>query len=274
MLEPENTHPAQSGGLLVVMAGQSNMLGHARATDGSIPRNRAVFAWSNEGPDGSWDIAAVGRAPFNPKAKSNNAGLHFADHLQRHHGVPVYLVGTPENGSTLLSWSASDARNMQRLLTEIAFALETDALREAGVRKADSFIWIQGESDDERATMVTEPKLSTLEAYRTGFCAMVDMLVAQPWWSTEETLLIASELVEDGWLSARNDFYGNRALWPTNCRMAVVLSAGLTHIGDGAHYDGAALAEIGRRMAAVRGAVKPGATDAFEPPETIREQRG
>ena len=50
------------------------------------------------------------------------------------------------------------------------------------------------------------------------------------------------------WLSAHNDFYAAPAQWADIREMSVISSAGLEDIGDGAHYAGVALQEMGRRM--------------------------
>lgn len=239
---------------LVLFAGQSNMLGHAKALDGDKPVNDCVLAWSNEEDGGVWRRAELGRSPFNERpGQPNNAALHFADRLQRDTQASVYLVGCPVNGSTLLSWSTPQAPNMARFLTNVAAALETPELKNANVRHADTLLWSQGESDDDGATMVKEPKVATLESYAAEFRGMVGYLRAQTWWLPEKSKLVASELVDDGWLDARNDFYRSSEHWPEDCLMGVSSSVGMGHVGDRAHYNGEALQMMGIRMYEVRG---------------------
>lgn len=240
-------------GYLVLFGGQSNMLGHYKAVEGQKPSNDRVFAWSNEGSSGGWRRAELGTAPFNQRpGLPNNPALHFADHLQKDTGRPVYLVGLPVNGSTLLSWSSGGAENMARLVSELKIALETPELRAAKINRVDSFLWSQGESDDIGATMVNEEKLTTLDSYRSEFQLLISYIVDQPWWSQEVSKFLGCELMDNGWLSARNDFYRDRKNWPTNCVMDVVSSVGLDDVGDKAHYNGYALEEIGARMFELR----------------------
>lgn len=241
----------KQNGLLVALAGQSNMLGHIKAVDGPKIRNSAVLAWSNEGSRGTWDIAQPGKPPFNTHSQANSAGLHFADTLQKMLRMPIYLLGRPVNGSNLLSWSKPASPNFIYLANELDWALKSDQLIDSNICTVDSLLWIQGESDDARATMVKEPKLATLEEYRDGFIAMTDLLKSQSWWS-DESRFFAAELVDNGAYSARNDFYRDRSLWPNDFKMSVVSSVGLTDIGDRAHYDGNSLAQIGYRMAKLR----------------------
>ena len=238
---------------LVVFAGQSNMLGHRSATDGQKPINSRVFAWSDDGREASWRIAELGRPPFNTAVgQPNNAALHFADALQRKSGGRVHLIGRPINGSTLLSWSSPTASNMAQLLADIAAGIDALPPLDGSNWKVDSFLWCQGESDDEGATMVKERKVATLAAYRSEFERLVQILQAQSWWSAESSKFIAAELVANGWLAARNDFYGDPSQWPAGLKMGVAPSADLGDIGDRAHFNGKALATMGLRMHTVR----------------------
>ena len=110
---------------------------------------------------------------------------------------------------------------------EIGCALQSDELRRAEVDQIDSFLWAQGESDDVSATMVKEPRLTTLADYKCEFHRMVRLISGLPWWSLKQTKLIAAELVQGGWLSSRNDFYTEPAHWPHECLMGVASSEGL-----------------------------------------------
>jgi|GEM_PF-3422801 len=240
-------------GYLVLFAGQSNMVGHRNAVGGCKPVNKDVLAWSHDGGEAAWRIANLGHSPFNTvPGQPNNPALHFADALQKATGKTVYLVGRPVNGSTMLSWSAPDAGNMAAFLKDVATALADLKTRTGRDWTADSVLWCQGESDDDGATMVKEPKVASLPDYRREFGRLIDTMRAQPWWSGGTTKVIAAELVDDGWLSARNDFYRDPSQWPGGLAMGVSSSAGLSSVGDNAHFDGASLAEIGRRMYAVR----------------------
>lgn len=238
---------------LVVFAGQSNMLGHRSATDGAKPVNINVFAWSDDGREASWRVAELGKPPFNTSVgQPNNAALHFADTLQRKSGGRVYIIGRPINGSTLLSWSSQTAPNMVQLLADVAAGIRALSPAGRGTWKVDSFLWWQGESDDEGATMVKDRKLTTLAAYRAEFLRLVQTLQSQSWWSAENSKFIAAQLVANGWLAARNDFYGDSSQWPAGLRMGVAPSADLGDVGDRAHFDGRALAAMGLRMHTVR----------------------
>ncbi|MCH9806521.1 MAG: sialate O-acetylesterase [Alphaproteobacteria bacterium] len=252
-------------GRLVVFAGQSNMLGHAKATDGGKPVNDRLLAWPGGAGCGAWRRAELGRAPFHEATGSpNNPALHFGNLLQRETGDTVFLVGRPINASTILSWSSAGASNMRKLIQEIDAAIARDEARDAGIKFVDSFVWLQGECDDERATMVLEPKVASLNAYRAEFGKMVRDLQGKPWWSAGRTKLICGELVQNGSLSARNDFYANRKLWPTECLMGAAPSKGLEDIGDGTHYTGSALEEMGGRMLKVWRELSAGPTASQE----------
>ncbi len=233
-------------GRLVLFGGQSNMLGHRLATDGDKPTSPRVLAWDNRGPEGSWEMAELGRAPFNPRPeKPNNAALHFAARLAERTGDPVYLVGHAVNGSSILSWEDENADDLARLIRECTHAVASAELRTAGVGRVDTMLWHQGETDEPGATMVSWPRLTTLPDYRAAFEHLRAALARQTWWA-EGTRFIAGELVRDGWLSERNDFYRAGAL---NGRYdAVVSSEGLGHVGDAAHFDGRALQDLGERM--------------------------
>lgn len=244
-----NEERADRAPVLVVFAGQSNMVGHSTAVDGDKPINHKVLAWNNGGETGRWVTARLGQAPFNPApGQPNNSALHFADLVQRHSGRAVYLVGRPVNGSTLLSWSSLGAPNMARLIGELERALASRELREPNVTHVNSFLWVQGEGDDVGATMIKEPKVTTLREYSSHFHHMVEELGSRPWWQPARTNVIAGELVSNGWLSARNDFYGDPAQWRSIPRMGVARSEGLMHTGDRAHYCGSALQQLGVRM--------------------------
>lgn len=241
------TDPAR--GRLVIFGGQSNMLGHRLATGGAKPVSPRVWAWSNEGAEGRWRVAELGQAPFNPVRgpdgeAANNAALHFAVLLAERLDEDVYLVGHAVNGSTILTWEGEVAENLSRLITETNYALHSPELQEAGIDRVDTMLWHQGESDEPAATMVPT-RLHTLEDYRAAFERMRAALARQPWW-TGETRFIAGELVRDGWLSARNDFWSAGGLrGPLD---AVASSEGLGHTGDAAHFDGESLQALGRRM--------------------------
>ncbi|WP_183094979.1 sialate O-acetylesterase [Nocardioides stalactiti] len=247
------TEPARRG-RLVVFGGQSNMLGHRTATDGAKPTSSLVRAWDNGGAAGTWRQAELGHPPFNvlgnPKGDpadgpANNAALHFAVALAERTGDPVLLVGAPVNGSSIVSWQDESAVNLERLLTECRHALASEEAVAAGVTHADTMLWHQGETDDEGAWMVKDPRLTDLPSYVAAFERMRSTLARQSWWA-DDTRFIAGELVRDGWLSARNDFYGAGAL--NGPRDAVVSSEGLGHVGDRAHFDGRALQLLGERM--------------------------
>jgi len=225
------------------------MVGHSRATGGAKPSNPNIFTWSNGVAEGRWNQAALGSSPFNEKpGKPNNIAWHYADRLQHEYGGKVYLIGRPINGSTLLSWLDPDRENLGAFLEEVDAALSKAPWGKDDRVIADSFLWSQGESDDVEATMIKTPKHDSLLTYKAGFANLIECLDSQPWFSRSETHFIATELVDNGWLSARNDFYRNQAHWPSGLNMHVAPSAGLNDIGDGAHYDGKSLAEIGKRM--------------------------
>ncbi|MCH9809543.1 MAG: sialate O-acetylesterase [Alphaproteobacteria bacterium] len=242
--------PEKTAKYLVVFAGQSNMLGHRLATGGDKVVNPDVSAWA---PDRGWQVARHGTAPFNTRGDSpNNAALQFADTLQRAKGGRVYLVGNPVNGSSIVSWRNARAENLAELLHRVAAALASPELAGPGERYVDSLLWCQGESDDPSATMVEAPRLMERDAYVEAFAELAEVLMAQRWWDVRSSRFLASEMVEDGWLSARNDFYRMPALWPEGLRMAVSPSAGMGHVGDRAHFDGPALVEMGHRLFALR----------------------
>lgn len=240
------TPAERPGGRLVLFGGQSNMFGHRLATDGDKPLSPSVRAWDNRGPDGSWDVAELGHPPFNPRPdKPNNAALHFAVKLAERTGEPVYVLGHAVNGSSIVSWQDEGAVNLRRLLVECSHALATPELRAAGIDRVDTMLWHQGETDDAGATMVKDPRLTDLAGYRAAFRQLRAVLGRQPWWD-DDTRFIAGELVRDGWLSARNDFYSAGAL--NGPRDAVASSEGLGHVGDAAHFNGRALQILGERM--------------------------
>jgi len=241
------TTPTAPGapGRLVLFGGQSNMLGHRLATEGDKPISPLVFAWDNGGAEGRWRVAELGRPPFNPAGEAaNNLALHFAVNLADKTGEAVYLVGHAVNGSSILTWRGEASDNLGQLISEVDHALASKALHAAGITRASTMLWHQGESDDEEAWMVPE-RLTTLADYRDAFEHLRSVLAEQPWWA-EETRFIAGELVRDGWLSARNDFYSAGALGGRYD--AVVSSEGLGHTGDAAHFDGRALQTLGERM--------------------------
>lgn len=243
---------SESTPLLVAFAGQSNMVGHSAAIDGEKPVNRKVLAWNNAGENGRWVTAQLGQSPFNlAPGQPNNLALHFADHLQRRIGRPIYLVGRPVNAATLLSWSRLSSPNMARLVRELEYALASSELQAAGVSHVDCLLWSQGESDDVEATMVKDPKVATLNEYSAEIRSMMKELGSRPWWRPPRSKFIASELVSNGWLAARNDFYGDAAQWQSIAGMGVARSEGLTHVGDRAHFSGASLQMMGERMFAV-----------------------
>lgn len=237
---------------LVLFAGQSNMFGHYKATDGDKPTHPNVFAWDNKGEDGHWHSAELGRAPFNPsEGAPNNAACHFGVGLAELFNQQIFLVGCPVSGSSILSWSAADASNMARLLEQVSCALKSQELQSAGVDFVDTMLWHQGETDDPGATMVKETRVMCLADYKAAFDSMIHVLRAQPWWH-DTTRFIAGELVRNGWLAARNDFYQDSSLWPADLAMAVVSSEGLADIGDRAHLTGLALQQMGVRMVQAR----------------------
>lgn len=249
---PTTPHPKaramteqRSGGRLILFGGQSNMLGHRLAADGDEPTSPRVLAWDNGGADGSWHVAELGRAPFNPvPERPHNAALHFAVRMAERTGEPVYLVGHAVNGSSIVSWQDETAENLARLISECDHALASPELRAAGVDHVDTLLWHQGESDEPGAWMVPD-RLQTLPEYVAAFERMRATLARQPWWR-DDTRFIAGELVRDGWLSERNDFYLAGAL--NGPRDAVASSEGLDHVGDAAHFDGPALRALGERM--------------------------
>ena len=242
--------PEQDGkSRLIVFAGQSNMLGHAKATGCPKPLSSVIRVWNNAGNAGAWVSAQLGFPPFNTRPGApNNAALVFACLLQEATGGEVFLAGLPVNGSTLLSWCEPTSPNMARLLREMDCAISSPDLRDAGVTQADTFLWHQGESDDPGATMVKEAKLADTAAYARGFHHMIAGLAAQAWWRPVRTNIIAGELVSGGWLSARNDFYCNRNLWSGLSPMGVASSEGLTDVGDRAHFDCMGLTGLGKAM--------------------------
>lgn len=233
----------------VAFAGQSNMLGHSRSVCGTKPSNSKIYVWRTDGDQPEWATAGLGAPPFNVTPDMpNNAALHFADRLQKTTGGTVYLIGHAVNASTLLSWSSAHAQNMSHLLKLVRDAFASPALKDAGLTCLDALLWHQGESDDIEATMVSDEKCATLVKYSREFHKMAELLTEQPWWNDDTTALIAGELIKNGWLSARNDFYSAPEEWQDIANMSVASSDSLEDIGDNAHFSGKSLQELGERM--------------------------
>lgn len=209
---------------VVVAGGQSNMVGGA----GGAPQ---VLE-----PDVMMYDAATGTiVPSHYPNARNNLYLPYANELAETLGRPVLVVAGPVSGSRIDTWLESGSGGNWAALD----ASVQNALALVGQDHADSFLWLQGESDFPIET--------------EDFVALLTELIGQvrdASWAGDAMAMLIGELSREGVHATQNQAMQLMELAMRNDPLLrFVSSTGLTSADlNGVHFDGASLLEYGHRF--------------------------
>ncbi len=221
--------------VIVVAAGQSNMLGAGGGGDLTLSGN--VVAWDWVGGTlvpADYDAPpAGGEGVRTGTATRNNLYFPFAESISAELGQPVLVVARPVSGSSIDSWLASEGgSNWANLEADIR-----DALAATGQESVDAFLWHQGEADFNLTT----------EAYRARFEELVAQVRTADWGGADVPLL-AGELSRGGLNHHQNTALQAIETDNDDPYLTFVSSTGLaTFDATQVHFTGEALVEFGQR---------------------------
>jgi hypothetical protein len=217
---------------LVLMAGQSNMVGYHSRIDELAPRWRrpvpgaAIWRrgqWRQLGPD-----AANAQSAFGPE-------IGFAHHWTTLRGPGLGIVKLARTATWLATdWDPAKPDGLYARLVA-----RTRAALCAGPARLRGLIWMQGEAD------ALDP--ATAIAYGANFHRFVECLRAD--------LGVPDLPVVVGIINPPADPFAHAAPVRNSLRrsgivgVSAISCAGLTRKTDGLHYDGSGLMRLGRRFA-------------------------
>lgn len=222
---------------VVVVGGQSNMLGAGGGGDLTIDPNVMAFDWVH-GQVIAADYAlppAGGEGVRTGTTIRNNLYYPFANEVSAELDRPVLVVAQPVSGSRISTWLASGTgENWAALSGNVDAALA--AVHQDSV---DAFLWHQGEGDYPIPT--------------ADYAALVLELAQQvrdmPW-GNESLPVLIGELSREGVNSAQNAALQLLETTTHDPYLGFVSSAGLESFDvPGVHFDGASLVEFGGRYA-------------------------
>lgn len=254
---PHDDHKAQDADgnwwspdyLVVVAAGQSNMVGAGSGGDMTLSGNVAAWDWVN----GAIIAADYAAAPAGGDARSgtalrNTLYFPFAEALSAAEDRPVLVIARPVSGSRIDTWLETGAgTHWHALEAEIARALAA-----AGQAAVDVFLWHQGESDWPMP--VTD--------YRAAFEALLAQVRGADWAGAGMDILVG-ELSRLGVNAAQNAALQAVEIAETDPDLAFVSSVGLTAMdASGVHFDGPSLVAFGLRYFAMWQAMQAGTPPA------------
>lgn len=229
--------PSKEQFRLFLLVGQSNMAGRGDVTPADRVPHPRVLMWSK---DGEW-VPAVDPMHFDKPVAGVGLGRSFAIALaDADPEVTIGLIPAAVGGSPIDAWTPG------AFYEPTASHPWDDALRRARTAledgTLDGILWHQGESD---ATPGLAP----------AYAAKLHDLIAR--WRTElrapDVPFVAGQLGHfDGhpWDAFRAQVdRAHRELPGAVAHTAFVSSDGLTHRGDGVHFDAESYRELGRRYA-------------------------
>ncbi|WP_420857402.1 sialate O-acetylesterase [Marivivens marinus] len=240
---PHQDHKFQDGAgdwwspdyLVVVAAGQSNMLGAGAGGDMTIDPNVVAYDWVN----GGIVAADYGSAPAGGDgvrtgdALRNNLFFPFANELAASSGQPVLVIAHPVSGSQIQTWlDSGSGENWGALSSDIDAALEM-----VGQSEVDIVLWHQGESNHSIPT----------DTYAAMVLELIDQMRDAAWGTPDMNILIG-ELSRDGVNFVQNAALQTLELLNEDPNIGFVSSVGLQAFdASGVHFDGASLVEFGIR---------------------------
>lgn len=212
--------------LVVVAAGQSNMVGAASGGEKALDPNVMTYNLATGTITASSYLGNGGR---------NNLYIPFANELSQSTGQPVLVIAAPVSGSRIDSWLLSKTGANWLALD----AAVTQALALIGQDHVDSFLWHQGEGDYPLSTATYSALMTTLIGQVRGAA-----------WAGDAMAVLVGELSREGVNAAQN-----QALQALELAMAgdpllrFVSSTGLNSAdADGVHFDGPSLVAFGHRF--------------------------
>ena len=222
---------------VVVAAGQSNMDGGASGGPLDLSGNVVAYDWVNDRLIQADYLGAPanGVGVRTGTVIRNNLYFPFAEQIAAELDRPVLVVAHPVSGSRIDSWLATGAgTNWAVLNADVDHALQL-----AGLDHADSFIWLQGESDYP----VPVPQFQQL------FLQFVSQVRAQAW-AGGDMAFLAGELSRLGINDAQNAAFQAIERDNPDAMLRFVSSVGLTAATDptGVHFDAASLIAYGGRF--------------------------
>lgn len=221
--------------LVVVAAGQSNMLGAGAGGDMTLGGAVAAWDWVN----GTLVAADYGAPPSGGPgvrtgaALRNNLYFPFAEELAAAEGRPVLVVAHPVSGSRIESWlDSAQGVNWASLTGDIAAALAA-----TGQDRVDAFLWLQGEGDFPMPT----------DQYQARLLDFIAQVRGAGWASPGLDILIG-ELSRWGANAAQNAALQQVEVMGLP-NVGFVSSTGLAAFDrPGVHFDGPSLVTYGQRF--------------------------
>ena len=222
---------------IFVLAGQSNMAGRGQVEDiDRTPHPRVFVLDENE----QWFIATEPLHFDKPARVGTGPGLAFAKTIaDQNPGIRVGLVPTAVGGSAIETWTPGGYHESTGLhpwddaVRRIRVAMPAGEIR--------AVLWHQGEGDSgpARAPLYKDRLYDLIRRFRA---------VA----GDDEMPFIIGQLGQfKEWSEGRQLVDAAHQSVPTVFERArFVSSDGLTHVGDGTHFDAASARELGRRYAA------------------------
>ncbi len=216
---------------IVIMAGQSNMVGYKTQLSDLAPRWQNPIAHSKIWQDGAWKpLVACGgyqRSGFGPE-------LSFA-HQYARSDRPLGIIKLARTGSFMSKHWRADLTDglFDQLVQQV-----TEALAAAGAARLAGFLWVQGEADAFEAEAAGE--------YAASFKVFVERLRARL--ATPELPVLAAAVNPPREAFAHLDQVLDGLAQPgiENCHM--ISCEGLSRQRDRLHYDLRGLSRLGRRF--------------------------
>lgn len=229
--------PARENFYLFLLAGQSNMAGRGEVeAQDRVPHPRVLMLNRDE----EW-VPAVDPLHFDKPVAGAGLGRSFAFVLaDANPDVTIGLIPCAAGGSPIATWSPGARWSQTKSHPYDDAVRRVKRAQQDGVLKG--ILWHQGESDSKpELAPVYEEKLHELIArFRRAFSApKVPFILGQ-----------LGRFEDRPWTESRKQVNRVHQTLPEKVpHTAFVSSEGLTHKGDGVHFDSASLREFGKRYA-------------------------
>lgn len=220
---------------LYLLVGQSNMAGRGKVDSLSTPNNPRILMLTDES---KWSIAQDPLHFDKPKVNGVGPGLAFGQKMlafEKNKNVKIGLIPCAVGGTSIDMWQpGKDAHNGQYYPYDDAIKRLHIAMQDGVIK---GIIWHQGEADSngEKAKVYIEKLQRLINLFRDEIGNhRVPFIAGELGYYREKYMLINDELKKLPEIVPLSD---------------VATSEGLTHKGDGTHFDSNSARELGERMA-------------------------